>query len=215
MGPWDVMSSHFVRKDEPPPGLCSFTRIRLNWISEGQVALVKPGQTHAAFLAPLSRGGDALAVKIPLAWGRYYLVENRQPIGYDRVLPDRGLLVLKVDCHAQEGSGTVKVMDADPGGPHFSRATFRPDKKERMRFLDRENNLAVISLWYDEDRLGVLVTAQDKCDSALEAVSLLRRFRKAHPEPRGSAADRVLEAALSALKRAEFETCARILREDL
>lgn len=28
MGPWDIMSEHFVKKDQPPPGISSFTKIR-------------------------------------------------------------------------------------------------------------------------------------------------------------------------------------------
>ncbi len=32
MGPYDIMSEHFVKREDPPPGLSSFTKIRLGWI---------------------------------------------------------------------------------------------------------------------------------------------------------------------------------------
>jgi len=108
------MSSHFIKKREPPPGLSSFTRIRLGWISPDQVVLVKPGETRHTFLSPLAEDGKTLAIKIPLKSGHYYLVENRQPIGFDRVLPDSGILILKVNPNAVEGSGLSGVVTSTP-----------------------------------------------------------------------------------------------------
>ena len=137
------MSHHFIENTKPPQGISSFTKIRLGWISPDQVLLVNPGSTQWTFLSPLSRKGKTLVVKIPLkrrgsgGWSQYYLVENRQPIGYDQLLPDSGLLVLKVSPDAMEGSGTVKVMDADPDSSYFSRATFRLDRSNRNAFLDK------------------------------------------------------------------------------
>ncbi len=115
LGAWDIMSEHFVKRDQPPPGVCSFTKIRLGWISAEKVVLVKPGENAQPRLSPLSQGGDRIVVKIPLPGGPYYLMENRQPQGFDEILPDSGLLILKVNPDAQEGSGTVQVMDANPG----------------------------------------------------------------------------------------------------
>jgi hypothetical protein len=156
------MSAHFVNKKEPPPGLSSFTKIRLGWISSRQVLLVRPGETREVVLSPLARRGEMMAVKIPLQSGHYYLVENRQPINYDRVLPDAGILILRVNPDASEGSGTVQVMDADPGSPNFSRATFKPDQKDRKTFTDRDNNIAVIATGAKGERQRVLITTPKK-----------------------------------------------------
>lgn len=109
MGPWDIMSQHFVKKGESPPGLSSFTKIRLGWIGKQQVQFVKPGETSLALLSPLSKGGDVLVVKIPVDESSHYLIENRQPIGFDRTLPDSGILILEVHPHARDGTGVVKV----------------------------------------------------------------------------------------------------------
>jgi len=162
MGPWDVMSSHLIKRDGPPPGLSSFTKIRLGWISENQVVLVRPGEEKRVVLTPLARGGDTLAVKIPLKGNAYFLVENRQPIGYDRMMPDAGILILKVDPDVMEGAGTVRIMDADPDSPHFAHATFRADKPMRSRFLDSENRIAIVPLALHDKDMEVLVTTPEK-----------------------------------------------------
>jgi hypothetical protein len=176
MGTWDVMSSHYIDIDSPPPGLSSFTRIRLGWISPDQVILAKPRHTQGAFLAPLDRGGKTLAIKIPLASGEYYLVENRQRIGFDRVQPDAGLLIVKVNPEAQEGAGTAIIMDADPGSPNFSHATFRADQKNRNIFEDKQNNVAVVPLWFHGEAQGALVTTLEKSAEALKAVQIIAKL---------------------------------------
>jgi hypothetical protein len=162
MGPWDVMSSHFIEPNKPPPGLSSFSKIRLNWIASDKVLLVKPGETRRGLLWPLAEQGQLLAIKIPLSAGQYYLVENRQPINYDRMLPDSGILILKVDPNAVEGTGTVKVMDADPSTPGFKHATYRPDQRNRNVFIDKENDLAILTLRIEGNNMEVLVTTPEK-----------------------------------------------------
>lgn len=156
------MSSHFVQRRGPPPGLSSFTKIRLGWISSDQVVSIRPGETRQVMLSPLEKRGDVLAIKIPLRAGLYYLVENRQPIGFDRILSDSGILVLKVDPNAMEGFGTVKVMDADPDSPHFSHATYRSDQSGRTTFIDRENRVAIVALGLKGQAMEVLVTTPEK-----------------------------------------------------
>ena len=127
MGPWDVMSAHFVDRKSPPPGLSSFTRIRLGWITPDRVVQVRPGETRKVLLWPLAEQGKVLAVKIPLGGGQYYLVENRQPIEYDKGLPDSGILIVKVNPSAVEGTGTARIMDADPSSFNFEHATYKPE----------------------------------------------------------------------------------------
>jgi len=79
-------------------------------------------------LEPLAKGGTPLVVKIPLKGNTYLLVENRQPIGYDRVMPDSGILVLKINPDAIEGAGTVRIMDADPATPVVFKWTYKLDE---------------------------------------------------------------------------------------
>jgi hypothetical protein len=204
MGPWDIMSEHFVKRDQPPPGISSFTKIRLRWISPEEVVLVKPGETAYARLSPLPRKGNPLVVKIPLPGGLYYLVENRQPIGFDEVLLDSGLLILKVSPEAKEGSGTVQVMNANPGAPHFTQAAYRMEGAGRNLFLDKKNNLSVVPLWSEGGKLGVLVTNAEKGPRARDAASSIQELLARFPEPRTREKDQVIQESLEIFKRFEF-----------
>jgi hypothetical protein len=194
------MSQHFLERGGLPPGLTSFTKIRLGWIAREQIRWVKPGETAVAFLAPLSAGGETLAVKIPLSWGKYYLVENRQPVGFDRALPDSGILVLKVDPGAPEGYGTVKIMDANPGSAHFRQATYRLDGEGSSLFKDDE--VAVVPLWKDGDRLGVIVTTPERSAEVLEAARAVEALTK-----RGGPQDRFTAEAKAAFLAFDFKRC--------
>ena len=221
MGPWDIMSHHFIERTKPPQGISSFTKIRLGWISKDQVRLINPGGTLYTFLSPLSQKGETLAVKIPLkkgwngGWNHYYLVENRQPIGYDRLLPDSGILVLKVNLDVMEGSGTVKVMDADPSSQYFSHATFRLDRKNRNTYVDKRNNVAIIPLWSDKGDQGVFVTTAEKSSDALKAALMIRDLLQRFPEPRSKKEGKSIEACIDSFKRSDFSTCRRLAQQAL
>lgn len=214
------MSQHFIKKTKPPQGISSFTKIRLGWISQDQVLLVNPGSTQWTFLSPLSKKGETLAIKIPLKrrWGggsHYYLVENRQPTGYDRLLPDSGILVLKVNLDVMEGSGTVKVMDADPDSPYFSHATFRLDRNNRNAFIDKKNNVAIIPLWSDKGTQAVLITTPEKSSDALKAALMIQKLFQRFPEPRGKEEGKSIEECIASFKRSDFRTCCQIALQAL
>ena len=206
MGPWDIMSQHLVKKGELPPGISSFTKIRLGWIKEHQVQIVKPGETSFALLAPLSAGGETLAVKIPLDDGTYYLVENRQQTGFDRILPDSGMLVLKVHPQEDEGFGTVKVMSAG-GSRDFVHATYKLELSNRNLFVDnaglfRKNNIAIIPLWKEGDHLGVLVTTPEQSAEAIQAAQAIQALMNQNP---GASREELISAAIKAFKEKDFE----------
>jgi len=215
------MSQHFIERTKPPQGISSFTKIRLGWISPDQVFLVNPGNTQWIFLSPLSEKGETLAVKIPLkrrgngGWSHYYLVENRQPTGYDRLLPDSGILVLEVNLDVMEGSGTVKVMDADPDSPYFSHATFKLDRNNRNTFIDKKNNVAIIPLWSDKGTRGVLITTPEKSSDALKAALMIQKLFQRFPKPRGKEEGKSVEECIESFKRSDFEKCCQIAQQAL
>lgn len=212
MGPWDIMSQHFVRQGEPSPGLSSFTKIRLGWITTKEARLVKPGETALVFLSPLSRKGETLVVKIPLADGRHYLLENRQPVGYDRVLPDSGLLILHVNPHADEGYGTAAVVNADPKGAQFSRATFKIEESARNRHVDTRNGVAILPLWKEKENLGVLVTTPAQSEAALKAARSIDLLIARQVGARRSEASAALEEAIAAFRKFDFARSHQIAR---
>jgi M6 family metalloprotease-like protein len=124
MGPWDIMSRHFIEPKLPPPGMSSFTRLRMGWIEDNQVVEVGPGENRVVKLAPLADNEGTLVIKVPLQDGTYYLLENRQKSPGDPVLPTTGLLILHVDEAREDGDGIVRVVDANPKVPDFGAATF-------------------------------------------------------------------------------------------
>lgn len=213
MGAWDVMSSHYIEKNSPPPGLSSFTKIRLGWISPDEVIRVNPGEEKGVFLAPLARGGKSLVIKIPLSGGQYYLIENRQRVGSDRIQADAGLLILKVNPEAQEGSGTAQIIDADRSSPNFSRATFRMDQEGRRAFLDRENGVAVLPLWTQGENLGALVTTPEKSQDALRATAMIFKIWEKFPEPRTGKIKKISEECVAAFKAFDFKKSFQIAKQ--
>lgn len=204
MGPWDIMSQHFVKQGEPSPGLSSFTKIRLGWITPKEARLINPGETSFAFLSPLSRKGETLVIKIPLENGQYYLVENRQPIGSDRVLPDSGILILSVNPSANEGYGTVELVNADPKAPHFSRATFKLEESNRNRYLDKRNNVSIIPLWKEKDELGVLITTPNESEMALKAARAIQKLIALTAKSDSSEKRKSLEEVVTSFKKFDF-----------
>jgi len=214
MGPWDIMSQHFVRQGEPPPGLSSFTKIRLGWIKAHQVQTAKPGETSYAFLSPLSKGGELLVVKIPLDDGTYYLVENRQPIGFDKMLPDSGILILKVYPQAAEGYGTVEVKSAS-GSRNFANATYNLKVNNRNIFIDKRHNIAIIPLWKEKDNIGVLITRPDYSEGALNAARAIQTLMNQNAATSDSEKEATIHEAIMAFKSKDFEKSYAIAKRRL
>ena len=145
MGYWDPMSCHFYRNDTSPPGICSWTRIRLGWLDEEKILTVDPDNQTEVMLGPLEDpSSEVLAIRVPLSPSTYYLVENRAPIGVDKVLPDHGILIMFADdriaeCH--HGEAPVKLIDANPAIPYLEGAAF--DVEEKDEYVDQANNLRI------------------------------------------------------------------------
>jgi hypothetical protein len=193
------MSQHFVEKGKPPQGLSSFTKIRLGWIKKQQVQFVKPGETSFALLSPLSKGGDRLIVKVLVDKWNYYLVENRQPIGFDKALPDSGILILEVHPNAEDGTGGVKVKSAI-SSPSFDQATYKLEVSNRNVFVDKQNNISIIPLWKEKESLGVLVTTPDRSKAAVQAALAIQKLID-----QNSGNENVIRESIAAFKNKDFE----------
>ena len=147
MGYWDPMSCHFYDRKLGPPGICSWTRMRLNWLDEQSLCLVEKGKDATCTLGPLAKpDAGAAAIKIPLDRDRYYLVENRQPIGSDRNLPGSGVLVLYCDDTVPEcrkGKAPVKLKVAKPDVEELNGAAFDIGPGQRDTYRDDENGFTI------------------------------------------------------------------------
>jgi M6 family metalloprotease-like protein len=157
VGPWDLMSRSSER-----PQIGAWGKIKLEWLTPDQVFELLPGQQGAAQIDPLEVPGPGVhAIAIYLTSTTYFVVENRQPIGFDSVLPDKGILVSYVDeSRYWRGTGPVVVQDANPGNalrwqlPH---PTFTTDSGGKNLFMNQTDNLAVLLL--DKSSDSYLVTA--------------------------------------------------------
>ena len=145
MGFWDVMSCHFYKRESSPPGISSWTKLRLNWIDESKIKVVKPGEKAEFILGPLEDdSSEILVARIPISATTYYLIENRQPIGFDKNLPGSGVLIMYADDNVAEcryGKAPVKLIDADSSVPHLESATFDIGKKDT--FQDEKNKIKI------------------------------------------------------------------------
>jgi hypothetical protein len=146
MGFWDPMSCHLIRRNLPPPGMSSWSKLRLGWIAPEKVRTAEPKQVTDVVLGPLEDGSaETLAVRIPLTDSTFYLVENRQPIGsFDPYLPGRGVLIMYGDdaiAECRNGQSPVKLMNADPSRPHLQGAAF--DLPDRAVFTDPRNGIDI------------------------------------------------------------------------
>ena len=145
MGFWDPMSCHFYKWEVPPPGVSSWTKLRMNWIDPAKVRVVRPGETKEILLGPLEDGAsDTLVIKVPLSASTYYLLENRQPIGFDRNLPGSGVLISYADDQVAEcrhGNSPVKLRDANPQIPNLEGAAFDIGKSDS--YQDPQNGFKV------------------------------------------------------------------------
>ena len=146
MGYWDPMSCHSYQRHLPPPGISSWTKMRLGWIAPEKIKVVEPKQASEIVLGPLEDGyADTLVIKIPLTETTFYLVENRQPLGaFDPYLPGHGVLIMYADDRVREcryGRAPVKLRDADPSVPYLQGAAF--DLPGKPVFTDKENGMEI------------------------------------------------------------------------
>jgi M6 family metalloprotease-like protein len=169
-GPWDIMSQHFIARDKAPPPPSSFTRLQLGWIDAGQVVTIARGDTREITLRPLASGGSPLVVRVPLGPQRFLLVENRQKIRGDAVLPASGMLVFEVDLSREEGSAIVKVVSANPGPNERDRAPFVPGAGARRYFHTEEAGVVIAPLAMEASgALRLVVTVPDRLPEFLGA----------------------------------------------
>jgi hypothetical protein len=68
---------------------------------------------------------EVQVVMLPVTPGRYYLVEVRQQLGFDKPLPDQGVLITYIDEKLPPQSGMVRVVDSTPSAPDLQSATFK------------------------------------------------------------------------------------------
>ena len=145
LGYWDPLSCHFREYGVPPPGITSWTRMRLGWLDLTKVRTVAKGERTEVVLGPLEDApSETLTIRIPVSPTTSYLIENRQPIGVDRYLPGSGVLILYADdsiAECRHGQSPVKLVDANPAVPLLDGAAF--DVGAKNEFTDERNGIRI------------------------------------------------------------------------
>jgi M6 family metalloprotease-like protein len=110
LGNWSLMGDGLYNGPgeggSEPADLDAFTRLQLGW----SVPVDLPSGLTALSLPPSETSRVVWRYQVP-GQLQYYLIENREPIGTDRWLPGRGLLVYDVDATAMNPSSQVWIND--------------------------------------------------------------------------------------------------------
>lgn len=173
MGPWDVLSRHYIDRQLPPPGMSSFTRLRMGWIGNDQLLELRPEQSRAVTLSPLADGKGMLVVQIPGGWGVHYLLENRQQGPGDPVIPAAGLVILRVNELAEDGAGIVRVVDANPKVADFGAAPFGVNVGQTPS-ARLSGDTAIEVLWQRGTELTVMVTTASRAPEIQTVAARIR-----------------------------------------
>jgi M6 family metalloprotease-like protein len=169
LGYWEIMALGEWNPNngnplQPKPGTFPshhsiWSKLQLGFVPTSRMITVQPGQSANVTLENLeSRTSADQAVKIPIAANSdgsltYYLLEMRARIGvYDQYLPfpsdypGAGILIYKVNESILAGQGSVRLIDAHPGGD-LSDAPFGPCNApcvSNNTFWDQGNFVKVI-----------------------------------------------------------------------
>jgi M6 family metalloprotease-like protein len=118
VGEWDLMGHGlWAGNGHNPTHLSSYSKIRLGWILDSQIANVGINENRELTIQPLAGGVGTLVVRTPLTKTTYYLVEARKRIGRDSHIPGEGIIIYYVDETKGSGQGPVKVRSKTPPYP--------------------------------------------------------------------------------------------------
>src|SRR6266568_3860935 len=182
LGYWEIMALGEWNPNngnplQPKPGAYPshhsiWSKIQLGFVPSSRIAVVQAGQSANITVQDLETPTvGTQSVKIPIAANQdgsltYYLVEMRAKIGtYDQYLPfpsdypGAGILIYKVNESIPAGHGSVRLIDAHPGGD-LSDAPFGPCNApcvSNNTFSDQANFVKVIVTTTSATSYSVLV----------------------------------------------------------
>ncbi len=161
LGEWNPNSGNPL---QPKPGTypshhSSWSKIQLGFVPGSRIATVQSGKSANITVQNLELPASGIqAVRIPIGVNSdgsltYYLAEMRAKLGtYDQYLPfpstypGAGLLIYKVNESIANGRGSVRLIDAHPGGD-LSDAPFGPCFSSCLSnntFWDQANYVKII-----------------------------------------------------------------------
>ena len=117
-GIWDIMSLGSwtgAPAGSSPAHMSAWSLIRLGWVTPTDVTTAQVGTAIDA----VETSGKVFRLSLPGTTSEYFLIENRQPIGFDAALPGSGLLIWHVDdsqtSNDQDNHRLLDLEEADEG----------------------------------------------------------------------------------------------------
>jgi M6 family metalloprotease-like protein len=173
VGPWDLMARGAWNGQPPgssPAEMLAWDRIFLNWITPQHILNVTKQTRMNVTIDPMESapsGVQAVEIQTPSQDSEhYYLVEVRQRIGYDKGLPDSGVLITYID---ETKSSPVEVINANQTASTLDTAPFQVGQK----YTDAKNNLIVSIVSTNNSSYSIVVdTLAPSVDVAVEALTL-------------------------------------------
>jgi len=129
VGEWDLMAHGlWANNGSTPVHPSAWVKLQLKWMPQNKIVEVKDDDENVFKLSPHEKlsPSNIHAIKIPSTNKTYYLIEARAKIGFDKYLPDEGVLISYIDESKDDGEGIVKVVDAHPETPTLNDAAFKP-----------------------------------------------------------------------------------------
>lgn len=118
MGYWDLMDSGcYNGNGYLPSGYTTYERWVAGWIEPVELT----GKTSVKDMKPLQEKAEAYIIYNDANKNEYFLLENREKIGWDSELPGEGLLILHVDYNKRDWDNNTPNND-----PSRQRMTWIP-----------------------------------------------------------------------------------------
>jgi immune inhibitor A len=105
-GLWDIMASgNYLNSGDTPSLPSAWSRVLLGWANLVTVS----ANIDSIVLVCAAQCSTVLKINIPDHPREYFLIENREKVGYDAYLPGQGLLMWHID----ESKGTIQYNDLE------------------------------------------------------------------------------------------------------
>jgi hypothetical protein len=128
IGSWGLMANPwgFDSTQLYPPHLCAYSKILLGWLTPKEAEYGTNFVSALSILEP--KHSQVIKISSGFPEGEYLLVENRQPLGFDRKVPDGGLVIFHIDEKAASFTqGYPGQKDWPTNGKHYQIAVLQAD----------------------------------------------------------------------------------------
>jgi immune inhibitor A len=143
IGKWSLMAAGNwcggAREGDTPCHLDAWSKVALWWVSPHQATGTLTNQPVAQ--AETTPDIYQLLWGSPTSGGEYFLVENRERVGFDAYLPGQGLAIWHIDESMATSNGKDNANECYPGGPSCALQHYRVALVQADGRWDLERNV--------------------------------------------------------------------------